>query len=148
MNELLVCCKHCGCDSRVILYENTIWVTLIICVTIIAIILVMLLFYNNYKKSKEITDLLHDVSNKGRVNHNMDSRLFIVILFYQHFHQQFCHRYIFASDRREYNRHECGVRFPSNHSFVLCCPLQETLPSYSNSQETLWYFSPLLTIGD
>ena len=57
MNELLVCCKHCGCDSRVILYENTIWVTLIICVTIIAIILVMLLFYNNYKKSKEITDL-------------------------------------------------------------------------------------------
>ena len=57
MNELLVCCKHCGCDSRVILDENTIWVTLIICVTIIAIILVMLLFYNNYKKSKEITEL-------------------------------------------------------------------------------------------
>ena len=86
------------------------------------------------------TSLLHDVSNKGSINQNMDSHLHIIIPFCRHFRQQFCHLYIFASDCRGYNRHECEVRFPSTHSFVLCCPLQETLPLYSNSQETLFSF--------
>ena len=57
MNELLVCCKHCGCESRIVLDGNAILITLIICVTIITTILGLVLFYNNYKKSKKITDL-------------------------------------------------------------------------------------------
>ena len=57
MNELLVCCKHCGCESRIVLDGNAVLITLIICVTIITIILGLVLFYNNYKKSKKVTDL-------------------------------------------------------------------------------------------
>ena len=57
MNELLVCCKHCGCGSRIVLDGNAILITLLICVTIITTILGLVLFYNNYKKSKKITDL-------------------------------------------------------------------------------------------
>ena len=57
MNELLVCCKHCGCESRIVLDGNAVLITLIICVTIITTILGLVLFYNNYKKSKRITDL-------------------------------------------------------------------------------------------
>ena len=57
MNELLICCKHCGCESRIVLDGNAILITLIICVTIITTILGLVLFYNNYKKSKKITDL-------------------------------------------------------------------------------------------
>ena len=55
MNELLLCCKHCGCESRIVLDGNAILITLIICVTIITTILGLVLFYNNYKKSKKIT---------------------------------------------------------------------------------------------
>ena len=57
MNALLVCCTPCVCDSRIILDTNAIWITLIICVTIITTILGLVLFYNNYKKFKKITDL-------------------------------------------------------------------------------------------
>ena len=57
MNELLVCYKHCGCETRIVLDGNSVLITLIICVTIITIILGLVLFYNNYKKSKKITDL-------------------------------------------------------------------------------------------
>ena len=57
MNALLVCCTPCVCDSRIILDTNAIWITLIICVTIITTILGLVLFYNNYKKLKKITDL-------------------------------------------------------------------------------------------
>ena len=53
MNELLLCCKHCGCESRIVLDGNAILITLIICVTIITTILGLVLFYNNYKKSKK-----------------------------------------------------------------------------------------------
>lgn len=57
MNELLVCCKHCGWGSRIVLDGNAILITLIICVTIITTILGLVLLYNNYKKSKKIADL-------------------------------------------------------------------------------------------
>ena len=36
MNNFLVCCGPCGCDSRIILDTNAIWITSIICVTIFA----------------------------------------------------------------------------------------------------------------
>ena len=57
MKNLLVCCPLCACDSRVILDENAIWITLIICITIFATVFSCVLFYNNYKKSKRIIDL-------------------------------------------------------------------------------------------
>lgn len=57
MNAFLVCCTPCVCDSRIILDTNAILIILIICVTIITTILGLVLFYNNYKKSKKITDL-------------------------------------------------------------------------------------------
>lgn len=53
MNELLVCCKHCGSESRIVLDGNVILIALIICVTIIITILGLVLFYNNYEKSKK-----------------------------------------------------------------------------------------------
>lgn len=73
MNELLVCCKHCGCDSRIILDTNAIWITLIICVTIITTILGLVLFYINYKKSKKITDLENEKQQlKDNLSKNED----------------------------------------------------------------------------
>ena len=42
MNDLLVCCNPCGCESLVVLDGNAIWITLIICITIIAAILLIL----------------------------------------------------------------------------------------------------------
>ena len=52
MNELLVCCKHCGCDSRIILDTNAIWITSIICVTIFATVFSCILFFYESSKKK------------------------------------------------------------------------------------------------
>ena len=73
MNELLVCCKHCGCGSRIVLDGNAILITLIICVTIITTILGLVLFYNNYKKFKKITDLENEKQQlKDNLSKNED----------------------------------------------------------------------------
>ena len=58
MNELLVCCKHCVCDSRIILDTNAIWITLIICTTIFITVSSFLLYFrfNPDKKSSNETD--------------------------------------------------------------------------------------------
>ena len=73
MNALLVCCTPCVCDSRSILYTNAIWITLIICVTIITTILGLVLFYNNYKKFKKITDLENEKQQlKDNLSKNED----------------------------------------------------------------------------
>ena len=73
MNELLVCCKHCGCESRIVLDGNAILITLIICVTIITTILGLVLFYNNYKKFKKITDLENEKQQlKDNLSKNED----------------------------------------------------------------------------
>lgn len=52
MNELLICCKHCGCDSRIILDTNAIWITSIICVTIFATVFSCILFFYESSKKK------------------------------------------------------------------------------------------------
>ena len=73
MNELLVCCKHCSCESRIVLDGNAILITLIICVTIITTILGLVLFYNNYKKFKKITDLENEKQQlKDNLSKNED----------------------------------------------------------------------------
>ena len=73
MNALLVCCTPCVCDSRIILDTNAIWITLIICVTIITTILGLVLFYNNYKKFKKITDLENEKQQlKANLTKNED----------------------------------------------------------------------------
>ena len=73
MNALLVCCTPCVCDSRIILDTNAIWITLIICVTIITTILGLVLFYNNYKKFKKITDLENEKQQlKDNLSKNED----------------------------------------------------------------------------
>lgn len=73
MNELLACCKHCGCESWIVLDGNAIWITLIICVTIITTILGLVLFYNNYKKFKKITDLENEKQQlKDNLSKNED----------------------------------------------------------------------------
>lgn len=73
MNALLVCCTPCVCDSRIILDTNAIWITLIICVTIITTILGLVLFYNNYKKLKKITDLENEKQQlKDNLSKNED----------------------------------------------------------------------------
>lgn len=73
MNALLVCCTPCVCDSRIILDTNAIWITLIICVTITTTILGSVLFYNNYKKSKKITDLENEKQQlKDNLSKNED----------------------------------------------------------------------------
>ena len=73
MNELLLCCKHCGCESRIVLDGNAILITLIICVTIITTILGFVLFYNNYKKLKKITDLENEKQQlKDNLSKNED----------------------------------------------------------------------------
>ena len=73
MNELLLCCKHCGCESRIVLDGNAILITLIICVTIITTILGLVLFYNNYKKLKKITDLENEKQQlKDNLSKNED----------------------------------------------------------------------------
>ena len=73
MNALLVCCTPCVCDPRIILDTNAIWITLIICVTIITTILGLVLFYNNYKKLKKITDLENEKQQlKDNLSKNED----------------------------------------------------------------------------
>lgn len=73
MNALLECCTPCVCDSRIILDTNAILITLIICVTIITTILGLVLFYNNYKKSKKITDLENEKQQlKDNLSKNED----------------------------------------------------------------------------
>ena len=73
MNELLLCCKHCGCESRIVLDGNVILITLLICVTIITTILGLVLFYNNYKKFKKITDLENEKQQlKDNLSKNED----------------------------------------------------------------------------
>ena len=73
MNAILVCCTPCVCDSRIILDTNAIWITLIICVTIITTILGLVLFYNNYKKLKKITDLENEKQQlKDNLSKNED----------------------------------------------------------------------------
>ena len=73
MNALLVCCTPCVCDSRIILDTNAIWITLIICITIITTILGLVLFYNNYKKFKKITDLENEKQQlKDNLSKNED----------------------------------------------------------------------------
>lgn len=73
MNALLVCYTPCVCDSRIILDTNAIWITLIICVTIITTILGLVLFYNNYKKFKKITDLENEKQQlKDNLSKNED----------------------------------------------------------------------------
>ena len=73
MNALLVCCTPCVCDSRIILDTNAIWITLIICITIITTILGLVLFYNNYKKLKKITDLENEKQQlKDNLSKNED----------------------------------------------------------------------------
>ena len=73
MNNFLVCCGPCGCDSRIILDTNAIWITSIICVTIITTILGLVLFYNNYKKLKKITDLENEKQQlKDNLSKNED----------------------------------------------------------------------------
>lgn len=57
MNDLLVCCNPCGCDSQIVLDGNAIWITLIISATIIITILSCVLSYYGNKKSKKIIDL-------------------------------------------------------------------------------------------
>ena len=58
MNSFLVCCGPCGCDSRIILDTNAIWITLIICTTIFLIVSIFLLYFrfNPDKKSPNETD--------------------------------------------------------------------------------------------
>ena len=73
MNALLVCCTPCVCDSRIILDTNAIWITLIICKKIITTILGLVLFYNNYKKLKKITDLENEKQQlKDNLSKNED----------------------------------------------------------------------------
>lgn len=55
MNELLVCCKHCGCESRIVLDENAIWITLVICITIFATVFSCVLFFYESSKKKEFS---------------------------------------------------------------------------------------------
>ena len=58
MNELLVCCNLCGCGSRIALDTNAIWITLIICITIVIIVSCFLLYFycTSDKKSPNETD--------------------------------------------------------------------------------------------
>ena len=52
MNNFLVCCGPCGCDSRIILDTNAIWITSIICVTIFATVFSCILFFYESSKKK------------------------------------------------------------------------------------------------
>ena len=52
MNNFLVCCGPCGCDSRIILDTNAIWITSIICVTIFATVFSCILFFYERLKKK------------------------------------------------------------------------------------------------
>ena len=52
MNNFLVCCGSCGCDSRIILDTNAIWITSIICVTIFATVFSCILFIYESSKKK------------------------------------------------------------------------------------------------
>ena len=52
MNNFLVCCSPCGCDSRIILDTNAIWITSIICVTIFATVFSCILFFYESSKKK------------------------------------------------------------------------------------------------
>ncbi len=52
MNIFLVSCGPCGCDSRIILDTNAIWITSIICVTIFATVFSCILFFYESSKKK------------------------------------------------------------------------------------------------
>ena len=82
MNNFLVCCGPCGCDSRIILDTNAIWITSIICVTIFATVFSCILFFyesskkKGYEKAKKemednlkrTKDELQDIKRKIEIN--------------------------------------------------------------------------------
>ena len=98
MNELLVCCKHCGCDSRIILDTNAIWITSIICVTIFATIFSCILFFyesskkKGYEKAKKemednlkrTKDELQDIKRKIEINPLLSKEEKMTIEFIDH----------------------------------------------------------------
>ena len=98
MNELLVCCKHCGCDSRIILDTNAIWITSIICVTIFATIFSCILFFyesskkKGYEKAKKemednlkrTKDELQDIKRKIEINPLLSKEEKMAIEFIDH----------------------------------------------------------------
>ena len=98
MNELLVCCKHCGCDSRIILDTNAIWITSIICVTIFATVFSCILFFyesskkKGYEKAKKemednlkrTKDELQDIKRKIEINPLLSKEEKMAIEFIDH----------------------------------------------------------------
>ena len=98
MNELLVCCKHCGCDSRIILDTNAIWITSIICVTIFATVFSCILFFyesskkKGYEKAKKemednlkrTKDELQDIKRKIEINPLLSKEEKMTIEFIDH----------------------------------------------------------------
>lgn len=98
MNELLVCCKHCGCDSRFILDTNAIWITSIICVTIFATVFSCILFFyesskkKGYEKAKKemednlkrTKDELQDIKRKIEINPLLSKEEKMAIEFIDH----------------------------------------------------------------
>lgn len=98
MNNFLVCCGPCGCDSRIILDTNAIWITSIICVTIFATVFSSILFfYENSKKKgyekakkemednlKRTIDVLQDIKRKIEINPLLSKEEKMTIEFIDH----------------------------------------------------------------
>lgn len=98
MNNFLVCCGPCGCDSRIILDTNAIWITSIICVTIFATVFSCILFFyesskkKGYEKAKKemednlkrTRDELQDIKRKIEINPLLSKEEKMTIEFIDH----------------------------------------------------------------
>ena len=98
MNNFLVCCGPCGCDSRFILDTNAIWITSIICVTIFATVFSCILFFyesskkKGYEKAKKemednlkrTKDELQDIKSKIEIKHLLSKEEKMTIEFIDH----------------------------------------------------------------
>ena len=98
MNNFLVCCGPCGCDSRIILDTNAIWITSIICVTIFATVFSCILFFyesskkEGYEKAKKemednlkrTRDVLQDIKCKIEINPLLSKEEKMTIEFIDH----------------------------------------------------------------
>ena len=98
MNNFLECCGPCGCDSRIILDTNAIWITSIICVTIFATVFSCILFFyarlkkKGYEKAKKemednlkrTKDELQDIKRKIEINPLLSKEEKMAIEFIDH----------------------------------------------------------------
>ena len=144
MNELLVCCKHCGCDSRIILDTNAIWITSIICVTIFATVFSCILFFyesskkKGYEKAKKemednlkrTKDELQDIKRKIEINPLLSKEEKMAIEFIDH-----CYKMAKSLEKgNEKQREDCWKILLHIHAD--CIP-DELKPEYKVGNNTV-----------